>query len=177
MRLMWDNFGKEEIGYTSTQLKDIIEGVAQADLTDFFNHYLYSTKELPFNEYFEPFGLELQPIIDKNAPPYLGMNIKNEAGKELITFVTANSPAALAGIDVGDELLALEGWKVTSETICDRLKDYQIGNMVNLTVFHEEKLNTLKVKLEAPKPQRYEVKIIKNCSPIQKEMLKGFLDN
>lgn len=175
MRLMWTKFGKEETGYTSIQLKEIIESVAQADLTDFFNRYLYSTKELPFNEYFKPFGLELQPIIDKNAPPYLGINIKNEGGKELITFVTANSPAALVGIDVGDELLALDGWKVTGEIIGDRLKDYQIGDTIKLTIFHEDKLNTLEVKLEEPKPQRYELKMIKNCSVIQKEMLKSFL--
>lgn len=177
MRLMWAKFGQEEIGYTSLQLKEIIEGVAQTDLTDFFNRYLYSTEELPFNEYFEPFGLELKPIIDKNAPPYLGINIKNEGGKELITFVTANSPAALAGIDAGDELLALDGWKVTSETIGDRLKDYQNADLIKLTIFHEDQLKTLKVKLAAPKPQSYEVKMLKNYSLIQKEMLKVFLDN
>jgi predicted metalloprotease with PDZ domain len=175
MVLMWEQFGKDEIGYTPTDLKQVIESVAKTDLTDFFNRYLHSTEELPFNDYLQDFGLNLKSITDKNSPPYLGINVKNEGGKDLITFVNVDSPAAIAGIDPGDELLAIDGFKVTSDTLSDRLSDYQAGNTINLTIFHEDELKTLELTLESPTPSRYEVQMIKNPSLSQKEMLNGFL--
>ena len=57
MRQMWEKFGKNEIGFTENQLKEVMESVAETDLTDFFKDYLHTTKELPFNDYLEPFGL------------------------------------------------------------------------------------------------------------------------
>jgi len=37
MRQMWEKFGKTEIGFTENQLKEVIESVADSDLTDFFS--------------------------------------------------------------------------------------------------------------------------------------------
>jgi predicted metalloprotease with PDZ domain len=175
MSIMWNKFGKDEIGYTPNQLKEVIETVAKIDLTEFFTRYLDTTEELPFPDYFEPFGLELKPVIEDSQPPYLGINITSDRGKESISFVTAKSPAAIAGIDIGDEILALDGVRVTGETINDRLNDYQAGDVVEIAVFHEEELKILKVKLHEPKPQSYELKIIENCTSTQKELLNGWL--
>ena len=177
MKIMWDKFGKKEIGFTPNQLKEVIEKVAEADLTDFFNRYLDGTEDLPFNDYFKPFGLQLKPIIDKSQPPYLGIKMDNQQGKELINFVTANSPAAIAGIDIGDELLAFDGVKVTAETINDRLNDYQPGDVVEIAIFHQEELKIVEAKLDSPQPENYEVKIIENCNSAQKELLNGWLGN
>lgn len=175
MRILWDKFGKEEIGYTPEQLRKVFEKVAQQDLSDFFDRYLDTTEELDFNEYLVHFGLKLKPVNDESKTPYLGINVKSENGKELINFVTANSPAAIAGIDIGDELLAFDGWKVTEQTFTERLKEYQPEDVIRVSVFHEDELTTIPVKLEKGKPQRYEVKIIKDCNSHQKELLDGWL--
>lgn len=175
MVILWEKFGKEEIGYTPKQLKQIIEDVAQTDLTDFFNLYLDTTEEIPLNDYLNPFGLHLKGIIGNYQAPYLGIMTKNEGGKELISFVTANSPAAMAGIDIGDELLALDGYKVTTDTLYERLKDYQAGDIIKLAIFHEEELKFVKVKLDKPQPQSYDIKMIDNPSASQKQLLDKWL--
>ena len=59
MRQMWWKFGQPEIGYTPEQLQEVIESVAGVDLADFFESYINSTDDLPFNHYLEPFGLHL----------------------------------------------------------------------------------------------------------------------
>ncbi|HEY9701471.1 MAG TPA: peptidase M61, partial [Allocoleopsis sp.] len=104
MRQMWLQFGQAEIGFTSAQLKQVIESVANTDLTDFFNRYIEGTEELPYNDYLRPFGLEI--IETSNNIPYLGINCQSENGKEIIKFVAHNSPAQKAGIDPGDDILA-----------------------------------------------------------------------
>lgn len=60
MAIMWDKFGKKEIGFTPEELKTEIEKVANTNLKEFFHLYLETTEEIPFNQYFEPFGLVLR---------------------------------------------------------------------------------------------------------------------
>ena len=175
MRQMWEKFGKNEIGFTENQLKEAIESVAEMDLTNFFQDYLYTTKELTFNEYLEPFGLRLQAVQEDNAIPYTGLKVQSENGKEMIKFVAANSPAQVAGISPDDELLALDGIRVTAEQLPERLKDYQANDMIELSVFHQDVLKTVQLQLAISQPSRYEVIRIQNPSDRQVQNIVGWL--
>jgi len=175
MKTMWLKFGVSEIGFTPEQLQTEIELIANTNLKEFFYLYLDTTAELPFNQYFEPFGVKLEPQIDKNIPPYLGLNITKKNGSEEITFVEANSPAGKAGIDAGDELLAIDGFRVTADNLNERLLDYQENDIIKLTYFHQEELKTIEIKLASPQASNYLVKIIDNPSKKQQEMLKKWL--
>jgi predicted metalloprotease with PDZ domain len=181
MLKMWQQFGSYEIGFTPEQLQSIIESVAEMDLTDFFQRYIDDTEDLPFNEYLQPFGLEL--VVENQEEPYLGVKASVENGREIIKFVEASSPAQIAGIDAGDELLAIDQMKVIasglsdspSGTLRDRLKDYQPNDTIQVTVFHQDELRTYSVILASPRPTRYQVKLVANPSPIQQENLTGWL--
>ncbi|AKG20462.1 M61 family metallopeptidase [Calothrix sp. 336/3] len=173
MRQMWQKFGKNEIGYTSYELQSVIESVAEEDLSDFFARYLHSTEELPFNEYLAPFGLEL--VAETCKEPFLGIRVSTENTREMIKFVEFASPAQLAGIDAGDELLAINGIKVAPGNLGDRLKDYQPQETIHISIFHQDELHTLPVTLAAPKANKYQVKLMKNVSSSQKDNLSGWL--
>jgi len=175
MQEMWQRFGKEEIGFTSEELQEIIESVAQTNLTDFFQRYIHGTDELPLAEYLEPFGLQLNKIMEKEPIPYFGARVIAENGKEMINFVEAYSPAMFAGIDAGDELLAIDKMRIKAEELNERLKDYQAGDTIEVTIFHQEQLRTLPVKLTTPQPSRYELVSFKNPTDIQKQNLTGWL--
>jgi predicted metalloprotease with PDZ domain len=175
MRQMWEKFGKTEIGFTENQLKEVIESVAERDLTDFFQNYLYTTQELPFNDYLEPFGLRLQAVQEDNPIPHTGMRVQSENGKDIIKFVAANSPAQVAGISPDDELLALNGIRVTAEQLPERLKDYQANDMIELSLFHQDVLKTVQLQLAISQPSRYEVVRIPNPSDRQVQNIVGWL--
>ncbi|WGV27238.1 M61 family metallopeptidase [Halotia branconii] len=173
MRQMWQQFGQAEIGYTPEQLQEVIESIAEVDLADFFERYIDGTEELPFNQYLEPFGLRL--AAEQEEEPYLGVKAKTEHGREIIKFVEAGSPAQLAGIDAGDELLAIAGIKVTATQLSDRLQDYQPNDIIQVTVFHQDELRTYAVTLATPHPNKYQVIPIQNPDPIQKKNFAGWL--
>ncbi|HEY9613420.1 M61 family metallopeptidase [Allocoleopsis sp.] len=175
MRKMWQRFGIQEIGFTSQQLREVIESVAQTDLSDFFNRYIDGTDELPFDKYLEPFGLRLLSVESGESLPHLGLNVNAENGKTLIQFVEAASPAAVAGVDAGDELLAINGWRVTAEQLSDRLKDYSVGDTIQLSVFHQEELRTLPVTLGVPRPSRYQIVPLENLTQAQQQNFSGWL--
>ena len=174
MQLMWQRFGQDEIGFSETQLRNVIAEVADENLDDFFSRYIETTEELPFDDYFEPFGLYLKTVAEPDVP-YLGINVQSENNREVIKLVAAQSPASKAGIDANDELLAINGIKVTAESLNERLKDYQVKDTIEITVFHQDQLKTLPVTLSEPQPSRYEVAVKNNLSEVQQQNLTGWL--
>ncbi|MGF1675044.1 MAG: M61 family metallopeptidase [Rivularia sp. (in: cyanobacteria)] len=170
---LWQQFGKDEIGYTAAELKQVIESVAEIDLTDFFQRYIHGTEDLPFNEYLKPFGLKL--IADTPDEPFLGIKVTSENARESIKFVEADSPAQIAGIDAGDELLAIDGIKITANQLSERLKEYQPQDTIEITVFHQDELRNYQVILAEPRANKYEIVAIENPSVAQKEKFNQFL--
>ncbi|WP_017715943.1 M61 family metallopeptidase [Kamptonema formosum] len=180
MRAMWERFGKSEIGFTPAQLQQAIESVAGADLgptclKDFFGRYVDGTDELPFDEYLEPFGLRLQPGYEGEPVPFTGLTVKAENGKQLIKFVEINSPAQLAGIDAGDELLAIDGIRVTADQFNERLRDCKPGETIEVAVFHQDELRALRVTLDQPRPTRFQVVPVERRKPVQEKNFAGWL--
>jgi predicted metalloprotease with PDZ domain len=175
MRQMWQQFGISETGFTPEQLEAVITSVAEVDLTDFFQRFLHSTEELPFDEYLEPFGLRLQPEETAGKPPYLGLTAKSENGRELVKFVAMGSPAAAAGIDPDDELLAIDGLRIKAEQLGDRLKDYQPNAQISLTCFHQDELKNFTITLTEPRPTTYQLVAVPTPTSQQQANLKGWL--
>ncbi|UBF29394.1 M61 family metallopeptidase [Kovacikia minuta CCNUW1] len=176
MRQMWQQFGKPEVGFTPEQLQQVIEAVAGTELTEFFAQYLHGTQDLPFDEYLAPFGLRLKANGDSaEALPYLGMTVKTENGRELVKFVESASPAQKAGIDAGDELLALDGIRVSAEQLGDRLKDYRTGETVEIAFFHQEELCCRPVTLAEPRSSQFHIVPVERPSRKQEQTFLGWL--
>jgi predicted metalloprotease with PDZ domain len=174
MRLMWQRFGQDEIGFTELQLRETIAEIAEQDLADFFFRYIETTEELPFNDYLDSFGLYLK-TVEESDTPYMGIRLQSENNQEVIKFVAAESPAEQGGIDANDELLAIDGVRVNSESLNERLKDYRVNDTIQVTVFHQDELKTLSVTLSQPQSSRYEVVIQENLSQLQRQNLVGWL--
>ena len=175
LRQLWQQFGQPETGFTPEQLQQAIESVAGQELSDFFAHALDTTEELPFNQYLQAFGLQVQPESAEAQPPYLGLVAKSENGREVIKAIEMDSPAQAAGIDPDDELLAIEGLRVKADQLGDRLKDYRPGDSVQFTVFHQDELHTRTVVLAEPRAIAYQLVAVEQPSVTQQQNLQGWL--
>jgi predicted metalloprotease with PDZ domain len=165
---MWEQFGKSEVGFTESQLKNIIESIANQDLTEFYDRYIHDVEELPFNDYLHPFGIELKSVEEKT--PYLGITVKTEHGKEIIKAVASSSPAQLAGVDPTDELLAIDGFKVSADKLNDRLQLAKPGQQIQLTIFHGDRLSTVPITLTEPQAQKYQLCSIEHPDDRQRQL-------
>jgi predicted metalloprotease with PDZ domain len=174
MRHMWQQFGQPEVGYTRDQLKTVFESVADADLTSFWVSYIEGTDELPYNELLEPFGLALT-VAERSSTPYLGLTTKTEHGTTLINFVETGSPAEQAGLEPGDELVALNGYRVRTEQIGDRLQSYSAGDTLAVSVFHQDILCQRHVTLREPVPARFEIQPLAEPTPQQQDRFRQWL--
>jgi predicted metalloprotease with PDZ domain len=174
MRQLWQQFGQPEVGFTREQLKAIFESVAEVDLTRFWASYVDGTAELPFDEILAPFGLMLKAEVT-NPAPYLGLIAKTEHGSAIVKFVEADSPAERAGIEPGDELVAIANFRVTAEQLGDRLQHYQPGKILSVTMFHQDMLRECAVTLGEPIPSRWTLQSIAQPTAAQQNLFQGWL--
>jgi len=171
---LWEKFGKDEIGYTEAELRAAIASVAETNLDEFFDLYVDGLEELPFDEYLRPFGLQLKAENGDNTPD-LGLKLAAENGKAIVKFVEAGSGGESAGIDAEDEILALNGFRITAETWGDRLKDFEAGDTVELTFFHQDELQTRRATLTPPRPTSYRIASVAEPTPEQERNFSAWL--
>jgi predicted metalloprotease with PDZ domain len=71
-----------------------------------------------------------------------------------VASVLGDGPARRSGIAAGDELLALDGFRVDDASLRERLKDYRPGDSVTLAVFRRDELVEVLITLtEQPRTQ------------------------
>jgi predicted metalloprotease with PDZ domain len=174
LRQLWQQFGQPEVGFTRDQLKTVFESIAGIDLTPFWTSYIDGTAELPFDRVLAPFGLMLKAEV-AHSTPYLGLTVKTEQGAAIVKFVEANSPAEQAGIEPGDELLAIAHFRVTADQINDRLHHYQPQDSLLVTVFHQDVLREYPVTLGEPFPNRWSLQPVAQPTPAQQKLFQGWL--
>ena len=87
------------------------------------------------------------------APAYIGGGTRVENGRLIVSSVRRGTPAIDAGLNVDDELIAIDDVRVRADGFPARLAQYRPGDKVTLTVARRERIMKLDVTLGAD-PQR-----------------------
>ncbi|MCF2970097.1 peptidase M61 [Synechococcus sp. Nb3U1] len=174
LRDLWQRFGKVDHGYSEGQLREAFERAAGAELSQFFAAYVDGTQELDYDTYLQPFGLSLKTYFSHpNPSPYLGLNFNGEGNR--ISSVDMGSPAQRVGIWAGDELLAVEGFKVSAAQLPDRLRAYQPHQVICLSVFQAEQLKNFWIPLDPPRPDGYSLEVLPTLTLDQQQLQQEWL--
>jgi len=176
MQSLWENFGQSEIGFTPEDLKATIEAVADFDLTDFFERYLDGLDDLPFQAILTDFGLRLDSNLETGKlAPYFGVRSMMEQGRTLIKTVATGSPAELAGLDAGDELVAIDGLRTSVDLLNERLQASQPGDRLEVMFFHQDELLQTQVTLTDPQPSQFTLVALPHPTSQQSSLFEGWL--
>ena len=176
MQSLWENFGQSEIGFTPEDLKATIEAVADFDLTDFFERYLDGLDDLPFQAILTDFGLRLDSNLETGKlAPYFGVRSVMEQGRTLIKAVATGSPAELAGLDAGDELVAIDGLRTSVDLLNERLQASQPGDRLEVMFFHQDELLQTQVILTDPQPSQFTLVALPHPTSQQSSLFEGWL--
>tara|TARA_R110002020_G_scaffold82758_9_gene205200 strand:+ start:539 stop:2338 length:1800 start_codon:yes stop_codon:yes gene_type:complete len=107
MKLVWQTYGKTEVAYTVSDLKNTLSNYAGKEFaTNFFDNYIYKSKMPDYSSLLDQAGVLLeQPDLNK---PYLGASLESVLNGLIITRNTSkDSPAYNAGLDKGDVLMSM----------------------------------------------------------------------
>jgi len=157
MRMLYNDFFKKNRNYTPADFQKVCETAAGSSLEDFFARYVRGTDELPYNQVLSAAGLEIQqagvPIEQVNhigdiiRSSYLGAELEDSGEFVLVKNVRAGSPAYEQGLNAKDLIIAIDGERANTKRLIALLGSKRPNDVIRLTVFRNDDLRTLDIKL------------------------------
>ena len=140
-------------GYTPDQFYAVMSEAAGADLKGWFAKTAESADELDYTEALEYYGLRFRPVDMRNAHPSIGGGTRNDAGRLVITSVRRGTPGIDAGLNVDDEIIAIDDVRVRADGLVARLEQYKPGDKISVLVARRDRLMKIDLTL-VPEPGR-----------------------
>lgn len=162
MRAAFQKFSGSR-GFTPEEFRASAEQAGGISLASFWDQAVEGTAELDYEEALETFGLRFRPAPppapDRPARAWLGMTTRNDAGRLVVTQVRRGTPAYAAGLNVDDEILAMNGFRVRADQLAARLDQYKPGDKVALLVARRDQLLTLDAAFGAEPPRQWRLEV------------------
>ena len=190
MRYLYENYARKGRGFPENELQGVFEKVAGADLTQLWKRYVSGVEDIDFDRYLRMAGLRLEKKYKPTAlddadledektaqPPRgdLGLRTSATGDRVFVTTVLAGLPAYAAGINSGDELVAINGERITAATLNERMSALAPRQRVTLTVFRRERLMTFELAATEKPPDLYRIVPLKNATPHQRAFYKAWV--
>lgn len=159
MRVLWDEYGKEETGTPDTVIADICRTQFNLNIDDYLQAYVYGTQDVPLTEWVGDIGLSIskrsavnnsdkggKPSSTISAVRQLGAVTKNAEFGVHILQVREHLAADQAGLQVNDRIIGVDGWQVDEEKL-QRLLNVTQKDTVPLVVARDGRILTLTLPL------------------------------
>ncbi|MCG7873705.1 MAG: PDZ domain-containing protein [Candidatus Thiodiazotropha lotti] len=159
MREMWLRYGKQGKGVPENGIETIVAEVTSLDLQSLFDLGLRSTDELPLTECLSAFGVEMKLLPAKSfddrggvirdkereQKSYTGIGAKwtNKNGGIKVQQVFDDGAAQRAGISAGDEIVAVDGLRMTAKQFENYIVDTDAGDDIEVHLFRRDQLMSL----------------------------------
>ena len=175
MRLLYKRFRVGSGGYTVDDLERIAVELAGDPLHAFFTRYVRGTVPLDWETVLGYTGLVVTPV-EGSQRAWLGITSVDQADKTVIRQVVAGSPAYDAGVNGGDEILALNGYRVRSGDLVRRIAEMDPGEKVRLAVFRDDALREFQIQLRKQEVPSFRVTKVEKPTELQKKILESWLN-
>lgn len=189
MRLLYERHANG-VGYTPEEFQSLVAEVSGADLSDWFARYIDGVDEFDYSKALDWYGLEFQKPkfnseegesktdakkSDDKKKSWLGLTTEDKSGTLVVTQVRRDAPAFEAGLNVDDEILAIDQYRVTASNWNTRLKQYQPGESVEVLIARREHIERLRIVLGEEPSASWKLAITKEPSDAQMQQFKVWL--
>lgn len=162
MRAAFQKFSGER-GFTPGEFRAIAEQVGGTSLASFWDAAVEGTSELDYTQALSALGLRFRPVADPRADragrAWLGAGTRSDAGRLVVSEVRRDTPAYAAGLNVEDEILAINGFRVRADQLAARLDQYRPGETATLLVARRDEIRTLSARFGAEPPPAWRLEV------------------
>ncbi|MFA9441478.1 M61 family metallopeptidase [Uliginosibacterium sp. sgz301328] len=150
MRHLWNAYALGGRSVAEGEMPAIVEAATGVDVRRQILAWAEGTEDVPLDKLLASFGVTLTRKRG-GLSSGLGMKTKAENGTLKLASVLDDGSLQRAGASAGDELVALDGLRVTGNNLDVLLTRYQPGDSFELTLFRRDELQTRRVTLDAPR--------------------------
>lgn len=174
-RNMYERYYKQlNRGFTEKEFQTALEQVAGKKMDAFFADYVHGTKTPDYNSYFNAAGLQLVNLNQGAQTGSWGATTVFNDGRLTITGVTRGSSAYEAGLNVKDEIIAINGYRLGND-IERYVGGLQPGDEVEVLIARDGLLQLIPVKVLQDNRARYKFERVKNPTAQQTKIYNKWL--
>jgi predicted metalloprotease with PDZ domain len=152
---LWEAYGAQGRPVPEDGMQAIFEDAAGAALGDLFDGWIRTPADIDYNKTLARVGLGVERTARHDAAPCsLGVRLRTDGGRSMVTTVARDSGAWRGGIDAGDELIAIAGVRVEGSSLEAQLRGRTAGDNVDVVVARDGRLQTRSVALDPARQER-----------------------
>lgn len=171
---LWRAFGKEGRPVPEDALPAVFDRVAGCSMDDVMQPWVEGRGELPFDAVLAKMGLEVRRDPGRRRGA-LGVRLRTSEGRAIVASVLRDRPAHHAGIDVGDEIVALGDRRVEGGKLDSVLAGRAPGTTLEIEVAREGIVRRMPITLDVPPCDRVRIALADGATPAQRALLQGWL--
>ena len=176
MRTLYRTFYKEKKrGFTDREFREVCERAAGVPLAELFDVYAATTARWDYAKYLGPAGLTIDLEPRETRRPWFGAPTRDQNGKAVISSVELDSPASLAGLSAQDEILAVNGERVTQHSISRIIDAYRPGDKVKVLFMRRGGVREAEVTLGRKADRSCRISVLAEPTSEQKAILDAWL--
>jgi predicted metalloprotease with PDZ domain len=161
MRALWTQYGRRGAGVPEGELERIAGDIGGADVRDLLARCVHGTDDPPLAELLEAFGVDVHQRVSAGANDRGGKAASGPLPRAAIDAKVDNNmrvqhvyrrgAAERAGLAPGDVLVAVDGFRASSDTLGTLLSRRGAGDCVHVHAFRRDELFETAVEL-SPAP-------------------------
>ena len=168
MRYLLETYADQGIGVPEEGFLNALNEVAGSDFEEAYASLVQGRSEPDYDRYAAKAGLNVR--IDRQLPAlYMGVQVQEgEGGSARILRVVPGSPAARAGFDAGDILLAFADRRVTFNNFQSELRRRKLGETIDVTIARGDRV--LRLEFRPGENQETTWSIVETSNPTQEQL-------
>jgi len=163
MRLLWRRYKSAGTNYRGLRDEELAPALREAtgvDLDRTLRTWTRQTQEPDFAQLLPAFGVKVErgPALDSPHFALLGCRLAS-ATDARISQVFDGSPAQVAGLSAGDQVVALDGLRAAGGRLDALLARYRPGDRVQVLAFRRDELLRFDLQLAARPPEKWKLSV------------------
>lgn len=176
LRYLYAESYKKNKNFTPADFQKACELIAGKSLDEFFAKYVRGREEIDYNSIVAPFGLELKTVESNAGRAYIGADMAEEGGRLNIRTVPASTPAYEQGLNSGDQIVAVDGYRASQTFLQSYIGERKPGDKIKLTVFRFDKLTEINFTLGSNTRRDYSFVPVASRSELQQKLYREYLN-
>lgn len=168
LRALWDRYGRDQTPVPDNGLESLVlDGLGEdsrRSMQAFFDQYVRGTRPLDdeLAQWLAHFGVTARRCADDSAAGLLhwaGLRLAPGVSEARVTTVFSDSPAEQAGLAADDVVLAIDGWRVSAQTLPSKLKQTAAAGDFDIHLFRDDALMRLTCRLGEPPDSQWQFRL------------------
>jgi predicted metalloprotease with PDZ domain len=176
LKYLWDEYGARGVAVPEDGMLELFEKASGVKLGDRFDAWIRAAGDIDYDATLAHVGLSVERSArSETAAPSLFVRVRHDGGRSIVVSVGRGGAAQRAGIDPGDEILAIGGRRLEGANVEGALHGRRAGEVVDVLISRDGRTHTKEVTLDPPRLDRVRLVAKESASNEQRAALAAWL--